>query len=311
MKIAIIGTGGVGGYFGAKLQKAGYEVNFLARGEHLKAIQHKGLLVKSILGDFSVKNVKVTENIQDIGMADLIIVAVKAWQIKQIASELKAITGKETVILPLQNGVMAARELSDCIPQKHILGGLCRIISKIETPGVINHFAIDPVIVFGEFNKFRSSRAIRIKEVFENAGIASKIADDINAEIWKKFIAICVSALLGITRSTYGEVRKMKETRQLMYDLQQEIYHLSEKEGVNIDPDFVNKSMAFIDTFPPESTSSLTRDIWEGKPSELEYQNGTVVKLAEKHQLEVPVNKFIYYCLLPSEQRAREKLNSI
>jgi 2-dehydropantoate 2-reductase len=305
MKTAIIGTGGVGGYFGGKLARAGCDVTFLARGEHLQAIRQNGLTIKSIKGDFTVAPVKATESIKTIGAVDLIILALKAWQIKDIANDLGALTSRDTMVLPLQNGVSVIEELKEHLHLENIIGGLCRIISKIESPGVINHSGIEPVIVIGELDNAETERIKKIKAVFDHAGIASRISDDITADLWKKFIPICVSGLLAVTRTTYGELRELKETRQLMIDLLDEIFRLSQKAGIRIEPDFVAKAVAFIDSFPYDSTSSLTRDIREGKPSELEYQNGTVVKLGELYKVETPVNRFIYNCLLPMEIKAR------
>jgi len=159
--------------------------------------------------------------------------------------------------------------------------------------------------VFGELNNAETERIHRIKALFDAAGIHSKISGDITADLWKKFIAICVSGLLAVTKTTYGELRELKETRQLMIELLQEIYELSQKIGIHIDAGYVTKAVSQIDAFPYESTSSLTRDVWEGKPSEIEYQNGTVVKLAEKYGVSVPVNRFVYSSILPMEIRAR------
>ena len=305
MKIAIIGTGGVGGYFGAKLAQAGNEVTFLARGEHLKAIQKNGLTVKSILGDFRVENIKATDKISNIEKPDLVIISVKAWQVKEIGEELKPILKSDTTIIPLQNGVLAADELMENIDRKHILGGLCRIISKIEAPGVINHFGVTPTIVFGELDKSITERLTRIQTVFNAAGIESKISDDIEADLWKKFISICVSGLLAVSNTTYGELRELKETRTLMVELINEVYKLSQKIGINIEEGFVDKTVSFIDSYPSNSTSSLTRDVWEKKPSEIEYQNGTAVRLGEKYGVATPINRFVYSCILPSEIKAR------
>jgi 2-dehydropantoate 2-reductase len=306
MKIAIIGTGGVGGYFGGKLSKAGNDVTFLARGEHLNALQQKGMMIKSILGDFKIDPVTATDTIKTIGLVDLIILAVKAWQIRDITKELKYLIKNDTIVLPLQNGVTTTDELKEQINQKNIIGGLCRIMSKIDSPGVINHFGIEPAIIFGELDNFKTKRVYEIKSLFDHAGINSKISDDILADLWKKFIPICVSGLLAVTKTTYGELRELKETRQLMIELLNEIYELSQKVGIQIEVDFINKTIAFTDTFPYNSTSSLTRDVWEGKPSEIEYQNGTVVKLAEKYGIEVPVNRFVYSSILPMEIKARK-----
>lgn len=309
MKIAIIGTGGVGGYFGGKLAKAGYDVTFLARGEHLKAIQQHGLRVKSIHGDFIVNTVKVTDTIKNIGPADFIILAVKAWQINDIVQDLTTIIKRDSLILPLMNGVSSIDELKEKIDPKNLIAGLCRIISKIESPGLINHFGVEPSIVFGESDNTLTERVKIIKDIFDKTEIKARISDDIMVDVWKKFIPICVSGLLAVSKTNYGELRELRETRHLMTGLLKEAYDLSQKIGIKIEPDFLGKAIAFIDSFPYESTSSLTRDVLEGKPSEIEYQNGTIVRLAEKYGIETPINRFVYYCILPMEIKARKQWN--
>ncbi|MBN1951072.1 MAG: ketopantoate reductase family protein [Bacteroidales bacterium] len=306
MKIAIIGTGGVGGYFGGRLAKAKADVTFLARGEHLKAMLKNGLSVRSIHGDFEVSNVKATDCIREISQPDLVILAVKAWQLKEVREEIAGILHPDTLILPLQNGVLAVQELEEKIDRKHILGGLCSIFSKLESPGVISHFGVKPRIVFGKQDGTVNASVSALKKLFDQAGIDSILSEDIEAELWKKFIAICVSGLLAVTRTTYGEIREIPETRQMMTDLLNEVYLLSQKAGVKIDAGFVEKSVRFIDTFPYDSSSSLTRDVLQGKPSEIEYQNGTVVRLAERYGMEVPVNRFVYYSILPGELKSRQ-----
>jgi 2-dehydropantoate 2-reductase len=307
MKILIVGTGGVGGYFGGRLANAGHEVTFIARGAQKEALEKNGLEVKSINGDFSVTKVIVTDKIGDAEQPDLVIISVKAWQVKDIARQLQPVIDENTMVIPLQNGVLASDELKEFLPEKNVLSGLCRIISKIDGPGKINHLAVDPTIVFGECDNSKTDRVYALEKVFNESSFKGRVANDIQSDLWKKFISICVSGWLAVTRSTYGEVREQKETRQVMRDLFDEITALAHKKGVNIESDFVDKTMAFIDTFPRESTSSLTRDVWAGKPSELEYQNGSVVRLADEIGLEVPVNRYIYYSLILMEKRAREK----
>lgn len=304
MKVAVIGAGGVGGYFGGMIAKAGFDVTFVARGEQFKALKRNGIKIQSLSGDFVVDTVNVTDKISNIGTPDLIILGVKAWQVKDVAIELKNFDNN-TTILPLQNGILAADELKEILKEENIIGGLCRIISKIEAPGIIKHFGILPEIIFGELNNAKTQRVEEIKEVFDKSCIKSKIAIDIQAELWKKFMPICTSGLLAIMRSTYGEIREIKETRKMMTDIINENYKLSVKMGININSDFVEKALAAIDTFPYDSNSSLSRDVIEGKPSEIEYQNGTAVKLGEKAGLEMPVNRFVYSCILPMERRAR------
>ncbi|MGQ1891719.1 ketopantoate reductase family protein [Thermophagus sp. OGC60D27] len=306
MRILVIGTGGVGGYFGGRLAVAGNDVTFIARGAHKAAMEKDGLKVKSINGDIHVKPVKVTDKISEAGTPDLVIIAVKAWQVKEIARQLAPVIHEKTMVLPLQNGVLASDELKSFLPENNVLSGLCRIISKIDGPGIINHFAVEPTIVFGECDSSQTQRVADLQAVFEKAAIQSVVSKDIQADLWRKFLAICVSGLLGVTRATYGEVREQPETRQMMRNLFEEIAQLAKALKINLEPELVDKTMAFIDSFPYESTSSLTRDVWEGKPSELEYQNGTVVKLADKAGVDVPVNRFVYYSLLLMEKKARQ-----
>ncbi|HAJ78302.1 MAG TPA: 2-dehydropantoate 2-reductase, partial [Fibrobacteres bacterium] len=180
MKIGIIGTGGVGGYFGGKLAKAGNDVTFLARGEHLNEINKNGLTIKSVYGDFRVDSIKATDKLINFGLVDIAIIAVKAWQLKDIAKDLVDIIGKNTMILPLQNGLSAIDELKERISADRFIGGLCRIMSKIESPGVINHFGVEPVITFGEVDKTHSLRCEELSKIFTNAGIKAVISSDIS-----------------------------------------------------------------------------------------------------------------------------------
>ena len=306
MKIAVIGAGGVGGYFGGRLARAGYDVSFLARGMHMEALREKGLIVKSTEGDFMVNPVKVTDKIDEMEKSDWVILAVKAWQVKELAVGLNALLKPDTTIIPLQNGVVAMEELAEDIDKKHIIGGLCRIFSKIESCGVILQEGVEPTILFGEPDNRKTDRIARLQKIMDEAGIKCRIPDNIQSELWKKFINICASGLLAITRSTYGEIRELKETRDLMIAVFEEVYQLSQKMGIVIDHEFVAKTLSFVDSFPYDATSSLTRDVWEGKPSEIEYQNGTVVRLGKKYGIETPVNRFIYHCILPMEIRARK-----
>lgn len=183
MKIAIIGTGGLGGYFGRRLARAGYDVTFLARGEHLEAIQQYGLTINSIQGDSKIDKVKATDRIDKINLADLVILGVKAWQIKEISNELSSVIKKETIVLLLQNGVLIGEELNKSIQQKNIIGGLCRIISKIDSPGVINHFGLEPSITFGDLNYCEAEKIEMIKDIFGKSDINSQISDDITADL--------------------------------------------------------------------------------------------------------------------------------
>jgi len=303
MRIAVIGTGGVGAYFGAKLAEAGNDVRFLARGKHLEAIEKNGLLVKSILGDIHIKNAFVRDNIEELGMVDLIMLCVKSWQVKKIAPGLKSIMHEGSFVLPLQNGVLAAKELIKVLPQKSVINGLCRIFSMVEEPGVIAHKGVNPRIVFGELDNVKSQRILQLSTIFNEAGIHHKVAEDIEAESWKKFISICLSGLMAVTNSNYGKLRSIPENRKMMFDLLNEVYHVGIKMGVKLEEDYVEKAVSFIETFNYEATASLSRDVWAERPSEIEYQNGCVVRFAESIGVEVPLNKYVYQKIKELERK--------
>ncbi len=312
MRVAVIGAGGVGGYFGGKMAYAGNDVVFIARGEHLRALQQSGITIRSIAGDFTVNPVVATDSLVAVKDARLIILGVKAWQVKDIAAKIQPFISPDTMVLPLQNGVLASGELSAILGTRHVLSGLCRIFSKIESPGVISHMGIEPEIVFGEQNDEITPRVQEVCQMMTKSGITARIADNIQAELWKKFINICSSALLAVARCTYGALRETPESRQLLLELFEEIYAVSVRAGIDIKHEFIDKTMAFVDTYPYDATSSLTRDIWQGRPSEIEYQNGTVVRLGEKYGVPTPINRFLYHCILPMENKARmNKQNTI
>ncbi len=305
MKIAVIGAGGVGGFFGGKLAHARHDVTFLARGRHLQAMKENGLQVKSIDGDFRVDSVKATEQIAELGSPDLIIVALKAWQVKEVRDGLRDILHQESLVLPLQNGVLAAEELSEVLGEHHVLGGLCRIISMIESPGVIKHFGAQPSVVVGELSGEKTARSIEVVEVLRSSGIHTKHSDNVQIDLWKKFIFICVGGLEAISRTTNGEMRSHPETRELMIDLLRENWRLAQAAGIAVPESYVEDTIRFIDALPEDATFSMARDIWEGRPSELEYLNGAIVSLAKEYGADVPINTIIYHSLLPMERKAR------
>jgi 2-dehydropantoate 2-reductase len=305
MNITILGTGGVGGYFGGCLAKAGNIVTFVARGKHLEAIQQNGLQVKSTKGDFTIFPAKASDDYLSVKDAELVLVCTKAWQVKDVAQSIAPFIGPNCMVMPLQNGILAADELAEYLPAQNIVGGLCRLFSLIEAPGIIMQRGGEPTIVFGELTNEKSSRTARLKQLFDEAGINNIWTNDIKADLWKKFIMIASSALLAITKTNYGQLRNLQPTREMLIDLYTEIYHVGIAAGINLSDNIVEKTMQAVDAFPPDSTSSLTRDVWEGKPSEIEYQNGTIVNLGKKLGVPTPINQFVYNTVLPMEMKAR------
>ncbi len=305
MNIVVIGAGGVGGYFGGKLAQAGFNVTFVVRGRTLEAIKINGLQIKSIKGDFVV-HPKVTDIISEIKNPDIIILGVKSWQVDEIAVQLKPVITEDTMILPLQNGADNADRLRAILPEENVLAGLCKIVSKIEAPGVINHFVFEPEIVFGEYNNTMSERIKALKEVFDEAGFNNKISDNIHLDIWKKFLFITtISGIGAITRSVFGMIREDENLRQIVYQTANEIVAVANAKGIALTNDDIEMIIKVIDNLDYNTTASMQRDIMEGRPSELENFNGYIVKTGKELHITTPTNAFIYHCLLPIEKKAR------
>jgi len=308
MKILIYGTGGVGGYFGARLAEAGNDVTFIARGLHLKTMQQRGLRLISPNGNYTVNNATYQENTAGLCDVELIIIAVKTWQLKEVAQEILPILEENTLVLPLLNGVTNCEVLSAILPSKNVIGGLCKIVSKISNPGEITHLSYEPTLVFGDLNRIKTEQILRIEKVFNRANFKSILASNIQTQIWTKFIYICtVSAIGALTRAPIGAMIAQVEIRQMMLDTATEIIAIAKEKGIVLKEDIIEKQFRIIAEQPYDTTSSLQRDMMAGKPSELASQNGVVVRLGREFGIPTPVNSFIYNSLVLQEEKARSK----
>lgn len=306
MNIVIYGTGGVGGYFGARLAQAGNNVTFIARGKHLEAIQKNGLQLKSHKGDYLIKPANATSTITNIKNIDLILICVKTWQLPEVAEKIKPVLKENTMVISLLNGVENQDVLCSIVDKRHVLAGLCLVVSKVEDYGIINHLSYEPTIVFGELNNEKTARALWLEKVFSEANITNKLAHNIQIEIWNKFLYITtVSAIGALTRATIGEMIASEEIKKIMYKTAEEIVTIAKAKGIDLPDDCIEKQFQIINNQPFNTTSSLQRDMMSGKPSELEAQNGTIVKFGKVLGIPTPTNSFIYNCLLPQENKAR------
>ncbi len=307
MHVAVFGAGAVGGYFGGRLAQAGEEVTFVARGEHLAALREHGLRVSSVAGDFVVQPARVTADPSSVGAVDAILLGVKAWQVADAATALRPMIGPDTIVVPLQNGVEAPDRLSEVLGAKHVLGGLCRILGRVEGPGHIGHFGAEPYIAFGALDSSQSAPAERLRTAFGRAeAVTAEIPADIRVAMWSKFIFIATMSGIGaLTRAPIGILRSQPETRQLIEQGLREVHSVAVGHSIVLPPDIVTKTLALIDGLPAEGTASLQRDVMQGRPSELEAQIGAVVRLGRRAGVEVPLYRFVYHALLPLERRAR------
>ena len=288
----------MGGYFGGRLAQAGEEVTFIARGDHLRAIRANGLRVDSPLGDFVIYPAKATDNVSEVGDTDLVILGVKAWQVPDAARAIKPVVGPTTIVVPLQNGVDAVPQLVAELGADNVIGGLCRIVSFVVGPGHIRHSGFMPSIIIGELDNRQSERIETIAQVFQHAGLNTTIAGDIQVELWTKFLFIASFSGVGaMAGAPAGVLRSDPKWRAHMLSAMEEIYTLAHARGVELPSDSVAKVMAAVGGLPEDATSSMQRDIAAGKPSELESQNGAVVRMAREAGVEVPTHTLIYETL--------------
>jgi 2-dehydropantoate 2-reductase len=311
MRIAVIGAGGVGGYFGGKLANGGADVTFIVRGATLEAMRTNGLRVDSIKGDFVIEHPNATDDPASVGPVDAVFVTVKAWQLGDVAAQIKPMLAVDTMVIPLENGIDAADQLAAIVGREHVLGGLCGIVSFIAAPGHIRHAGADPFIMFGEIDNRRSPRVEALRDECLRAGVQADIPSDIHHALWSKFVFIApMSGIGAATRVPIGVWRAMPEPRELAIKAIREIVDVARARGVDLGGDAaIERTLARFDGLPPESTSSLQRDIIDGKPSELDAQLGAVVRLGRETNVATPVCETLLGLLLPQERKERGELS--
>ena len=308
MKIAIMGTGGVGGYFGGLLANNGQHVTFIARGAHLAAIRERGLQVKSVLGDFLVASAHATDTRAEVGPVDLILFATKTYHTDEAAQAIQPMVGPDTIVLPLQNGVDAADRIGAVVGIEHLLGGAAWLSAAIEAPGVIGQYSQFRRIVLGELDGRKTPRAQQIADALNATGATAELSDNIRKVLWTKFAFIAsVSALGSLTRVTFGEYRSVPETRAVLTEAIAEVAAVAQAKGVSLDADVVDKTLAFIDGSAPGIKPSMQRDVEAGRVSEQESMLGIVVRLGEELRVPTPVMRVAYALLKPGYLQAQEK----
>jgi 2-dehydropantoate 2-reductase len=307
MRIAVIGAGGVGGYFGGRLAQSGVDTTFLVRGATLEALRRDGLRVESIRGDFTISPVQATDDPAAIGPVDAVLVAVKAWQIPEAVKNIAPVLGPQTMVVPLENGIDAPEILRPLVGDAHVVGGLCAIVSFIVRPGVIRHAAYEPSIMFGELDGTRSERTAALAAAFVAAGVSADVPADIRRSMWTKLLFIAPFSGIGaLTRMPAGRWRAMPEVREIVDGMLSELIAVATAQQVDLGPDAKTKTWERYDALAAEATASLQRDVMEGKPSELDAQLGVIVRLGESAHVPTPVTRLVYHSLLPQERLARE-----
>ncbi len=306
MKIAVMGTGGVGGYYGALLAKQGHEVTFVARGAHLKAIQENGLQIKSIFGDFQVKPAKATDNPAQIEPVDLIMFCAKTYDTDDAVQKIKPIVGKETTVLSLQNGVDAVERIGNVLGVEHIVAGATWISSALEAPGVIKQVSDFRRVVLGELDGRATPRIQAIYEAFKQTGITVELSENILKILWTKFVFISSASSFGsLTRLPMAEYRTIPETRALIISLMREVEAVARAQGAALDANVVEQALGFMDNAAPHIKASMQLDVESGHRIEIESMIGVIGRKGRQRGVPTPVADMIYAALLPIELKAR------
>lgn len=300
----MFGAGGVGGYLGARLADAGHEVHLIARGDHLEALRDGGLSLESVRGDTSVR-VPATDDPDDVGVCDVVLFCVKAYDTRSAAAELSPLLDDETAVVSFQNGVDNERWLAEEIGRGHVCGGVAYIFSTITSPGVVAHTGGPARFVYGELDGGHTDRIRRLDEALsESPGIDAVLADDVTVELWRKFVFICAQAgATAAARLPIGDIRESDPAWGLYRRLMEEVDAVARARGVDLPADTVAEWTEFAGELDPESYSSLYHDLTHGGRLELDALHGSVVRHAEAADVDVPMNEAIYAILRPWADR--------
>jgi 2-dehydropantoate 2-reductase len=309
MHIAIMGSGGVGGYYGGLLAAAGQEVTFIARGAHLQAIRDKGLEVKSVHGDFTVSPAKVTDRPVEIGPVELVLIATKTYHTDEAAQAVKPLIGADTAVVSLQNGIDAAERIGSAVGMEHIIGGATWLSAALEAPGRIGQYSQFRRIALGELDGRITPRARAIASVLATTPAVIELVPNIKQVLWTKFVFIsAISALGGLTRVAIGEYRHVPEAREVLAEAMAEVAAVAKAIGVSLDGDIIGKTLAFIDASAPDIRPSMQRDLEAGGTSELESLIGVVARLGDQQGVPIPVMRLAYALLKPAHLKAPGKM---
>lgn len=298
MKIAVLGSGGIGGFLGGALGKSGEDVSFLARGNHLDAMRNRGLSVESVsLGNFQLK-VKATDKPSDIGTVDLVLFCVKSYNTETAVQQIGPLIGRDTAVLSFQNGVDNEDKIAQVVGQEHVLGGAISVESYIAEPGKIVQAAGPWMIAMGEMDGTVTPRAKSIHGVLVKAGLKCDLSDRVQEVLWRKFIFICtIAGVCGVARASIGDVLGFQPTRGLYVASMREIEAVAKAQGVKLAEDIVTRTLAQADGMDKSAKPSILRDLERGKRLEVDALSGTVSKLGRQFSVSTPVNDFIYASL--------------
>ena len=302
MKITVMGTGGVGGYFGAKLAKAGHDVAFVARGNHLKAMKKNGLKVYSELGDVTIDPINASDNPEEFGIADIVLFCVKAYDTQTAATLIKPIVGENTGVIPLLNGIGHVEILLATLGQNSVIGGVANISALIEESGVVRHFSTMQILRVGELDNNSSERIEKFRDACGDAGIDAPVPESIEKELWQKIIMICTLAGANcLTRLPLGLCRNDLSTRKLMTTLASEAVDVARALNIRLPDDQVEITMKLLDALPPTMKASMLAALEKGEKLEASALNGAIERLGKENGIDTPAHRTVYAAISPHE----------
>ncbi|WP_395710688.1 2-dehydropantoate 2-reductase [Reyranella sp.] len=300
MRIAVVGTGGVGGGYGAALAKAGADVTFIARGAHLAAMKEKGLRVESPRGDTHLLPTQATDDPRSVGPVDVVLFCVKLWDVENAGEAIKPMIGPDTAVIPLQNGVDASERLEPIIGRHAVMGGVANISATIAEPGVIRQTGTVMRIVFGELDGRTSPRAEAFAATAHAAGIDVVLSPSILSELWMKFILLASNAgIMSVARLPIGKLRDDPDIAPWFTTAYEEVAAVGRAAGVPLPADAVERTLGFNRAAPPNLIPSMAVDLLRGNRIELPWLSGKVVELGRKHGVPTPTHAFMYATLKP------------
>jgi 2-dehydropantoate 2-reductase len=299
VRIAIVGSGGVGGYFGGRLAEAGADVTFIARGEHLAALRRNGLRVESPAGDLALEPVRAVETPAEVGPVDIVLFAVKLYDTLGALATLPSLIGPSTMVVPLQNGIDTVDTLRETVGGRHVAGGTCYLAAVIRAPGIIRHTAMGKMI-FGPLEGTHAPQLEQLLEVCKHARFEAELSRQIEVDIWSKFVRLTVfSGMTAVTRCPIGLLRDDPDLSAMMQAATLESIVVARASGISLPPTLLEEIDAATAALPPQARSSMLEDLERGRPLELPWLSGAVVRLGERHNVATPIHRFITAVLTP------------
>jgi 2-dehydropantoate 2-reductase len=293
MRIGIMGSGGLGGYFGARLAQGGADVHFIARGAHLEAMRGNGLRVEGP-EPIHVKKVNATDDARAAGVMDVVMLGVKLWDTEQAIAQMRPMVGPHTAVISFQNGVLKDDYLRAAFDASQIMGGVGYVATTIESPGVIRQTGPMQRLVFGEFDGSKSARGEALLASCVAGGINAELSTAILREIWQKYVFLVgLSGTTTTMRSSIGPIRANAQTREFLRDVMEEVAAVGRAHGVDLPQDYVRTAMERADTVSPDMTSSMHHDLQRGNKLEVRWLSGGVVELGRAKGVPTPLNRAI------------------